>query len=121
MITNEFASAFVTDWIESWNTHNIKKIMAHYADSVSFTSPFIMELKHDPTGAISNRNDLEAYFVQALTKFNDLYFELIDIYVSINSIIIQYKSVNNMIAAEYMELNENGKIVRVTAHYSKRN
>ena len=119
MITQEFASNFTRDWIDSWNCHDIDKIMSHYDDSIDFTSPFIIELNNDPNGRITNKKDLKDYFNRALNKFKDLHFELINTFMSVNSIIIHYKSINNMIAAEYFQFNHHGKIQEVKAHYLK--
>jgi metal-dependent HD superfamily phosphatase/phosphodiesterase len=92
--------------------------MVHYADSIDFTSPFIIELTNDPNGRISNKNDLKDYFSRALNQFPELHFELLNSFLSVNSLVIHYKSVNNMMAAEYFEFNDHGKITRVIAHYS---
>ncbi|CAF3935133.1 unnamed protein product, partial [Adineta steineri] len=39
MLTKEFAFNFTNEWINSWNCHDIDKIMIHYDDSIDFTSP----------------------------------------------------------------------------------
>ncbi len=119
MITKEFPIKFPKEWIDSWNSHDIDKIMIHYDDSIDFKSTFIVELNNDPSGRISNKKDLKDYFSQALNKFPDLHFQLLNTFISINSLIIHYKSVNNMIAPEYFKFDDHGKIIRVKAHYSK--
>lgn len=30
---------FVNNWLESWNSHNIEKILSHYTEDFSITSP----------------------------------------------------------------------------------
>ena len=32
MIDNTFAQEFASDWIDSWNTHDLERILAHYTD-----------------------------------------------------------------------------------------
>jgi hypothetical protein len=117
MISKEFATNFIEEWINSWNSHDIDKIMIHYSDSIDFTSPFIIQLNNDPNGKISNKNDLKDYFIRALNKFPHLHFDLLNIFLSVNSLIIHYKSVNNKIAAEYFQFDDHGKIIKVNAHY----
>jgi hypothetical protein len=117
MITKEFATNFTKEWIGCWNCHDIDKIMIHYDDSIDFTSPLIIDLNNDPTGRISNKNDLKNYFSRALNKYPDLHFQLLNTFLSVDCLIIHYKSVNNMIAAEYFEFDDYGKIIRVKAHY----
>jgi hypothetical protein len=118
MISKEFATNFTKEWIDGWNSHDIDKIMIHYDESIDFTSPFIVELNNDPNGRISNKKDLKDYFSRALNKYPDLHFQLLNTLLSVNSLIIYYQSINNMIAAEYFEFNDHGKIIRVKAHYS---
>jgi hypothetical protein len=74
-------------------------------------------LNNDPSGRICNKKDLKDYFCRALKKFEDLHFHLLNILISVNSLIIHYKSVNNMIAAEYFQFDDHGKIISVNAHY----
>jgi hypothetical protein len=118
MITKEFAFNFTREWIDSWNSHDIDRIMVHYADSIDFTSPFIIQFNNDPNGKISNKKDLRDYFCRALNKFEDLHFQLLDTFISVDSLIIHYKSINNMIAAEYFQFDNHGNIILVKAHYS---
>ena len=42
-------------------------------------------------------------------------------FVGIASITIQYESVNNLLAAEVFELNEQGQATRVQCHYKQLN
>ena len=118
MISKEFATSFSREWIDSWNRHDIDQIILHYADSIDFTSPFIVQLNNDPNGRITNKEDLKDYFSRALKTYPDLHFQLIDTLMSVNSLIIYYQSVNNLIAAEYFQFDDHGKIIEVKAHYS---
>lgn len=118
MISKEFASNFTKDWISSWNSHDIDRIIDHYSDSIDFTSPFIIQLNNDQNGTITNKIDLKNYFIKALNKYKDLHFELLNIFLSVDSLIINYKSVNNILAAEYFQFDQYGKIQIVKAHYS---
>jgi ERCC4-type nuclease len=117
MIEMPFARNFAHEWIEAFNSHDIKKIMPHYSDDINFTSPIIQKLQVHAEGFIGTKEKLKTYFEKALLRFPDLKFELISVFPGINSIVIYYKSVNNMLAAEYMELNASGLITKVNAHY----
>ena len=118
VISKEFALNFAKDWISSWNSHNIDRIIDHYSDSIDFTSPIIIEINNDPNGHISNKIDLKSYFEKALNKYEDLHFELLNVFVSVDSLVIYYKSIKNMMSAEYFQFDQNGKIAKVKAHYS---
>lgn len=118
MLTQENANTMATDWINAWNSHNLQAIMHHYADDISFTSPFIIKINNDPSGTINSKPALAQYFQRALTAYPDLTFELIHTLTSVNSMVLYYKSVNNLLAAECMLLNEEGKVYQVYAHYT---
>lgn len=121
MLTQQTANAIATDWITAWNSHNIQAIMHHYADDITFTSPFIIRINNDPTGTITSKPALQQYFERALTAYPDLKFELFHVLASVNSVVLYYKSVNNLLAAECMLLNDEGKVRQVYAHYTPAN
>ncbi len=119
MIEESFANQFAHEWITAWNAHDIDAIMAHYSDDLSFQSPVIIRVNNDPSGTITSKMALKEYFVRALGLYPDLRFELYKVLVSINSVVLYYKTINDMVTAEYMELNEQGKVIAVRAHYAK--
>ena len=119
MITEQFAQEFATDWIAGWNAHDLDRVMAHYHEDVSFSSPLITKINNDPSGTITNAHNLRSYFENALKAYPGLHFEYLQTLVANYSIVLYYRSVNNLFAAELMEFNEKGKVVRVLAHYAK--
>lgn len=119
MIQEEFARLFARNWVNAWNTHNLEAVMAHYADGVHFQSPMIVRVSNDASGTIDNKSALREYFSKALYIYPDLRFELLDVLVSIDSVVLYYKTINDMMTAEYMEFNNQGKVVKVRAHYSR--
>jgi len=109
---------FAKDWIGAWNSHQIEAILAHYAEEVEFTSPFIVRLLNQPSGTIHGLADLRTYFLKGLSAYPDLRFELIKVLEGVNSVTLYYHSVKNLMSAEVIILNENGKIQKVLAHYN---
>lgn len=39
MIDREWALEFARDWIESWNSHDMDRILSHYTDDFEMSSP----------------------------------------------------------------------------------
>ncbi len=39
MIDQQWAQAFAEDWIASWNSHDMERILAHYTDDFEMSSP----------------------------------------------------------------------------------
>lgn len=44
MIDKEFAEHFARDWIDSWNSHDLDRILAHYSDQFEMSSPVIIQI-----------------------------------------------------------------------------
>lgn len=112
---------FAQEWLNAWNSHDLNKIMEHYSENIDFASPIIRQLGIHTGGKIANKNDLKNYFAKALQKYPDLHFELYHELKGADSTVLLYKSVQNSLSAEYMELNSEGKVCKVRAHYKFEN
>jgi ketosteroid isomerase-like protein len=117
MLTVDAAARLADEWFAAWNAHDLDAILAHYADDVEFTSPFVAVLNDDPSGVIHGKQALRAYFARALERFPDLRFEPLDVLVGVDSVTLSYVSVGARRAAEVMSLGPDGRVVRVLAHY----
>lgn len=42
MLENNFAEHFAADWIDSWNSNDLGRILSHYTDDFEMTSPVII-------------------------------------------------------------------------------
>jgi hypothetical protein len=117
MLTSAEADALARDWIEAWNDHDLERIIAHYADDVVFSSPFVRKIGASPSGAIVGRAALRAYFTAALARYPTLTFRLQAVFHGINSLTLLYQSVNGLLAAETMIVNQHRRIGCVLAQY----
>ena len=61
---------------------------------------------------------IKKYWEDALEKIPDLHFELLDVAVGVESIVLYYKSVLSTHAMEVMHFNTEGKVNKVIAHYN---
>lgn len=118
MIVQNQAEIIAQKWIEDWNHHDLEAILSHYAEDIEFSSPFIIKLLGNANGKISGKNALKDYFAKGLAAYPDLKFELLATLKGVNSVVLYYRSVNNLLAAEFMEINADGLVSRVIAHYS---
>ena len=119
MVTSAETHAFARHWIEAWNDHDLERILAHYADDVVFSSPFIQTIGASPSGAIVGTQALRAYFKAALARYPALTFRLHAVFRGIDSVTLLYESVNGLLAAETMVLNQQHQVSRVLAQYDK--
>lgn len=120
MITKEQACDFAADWIDSWNEHDIERIMSHYHDDVEYFSIFLAQLSGVASGMLQGKDKLRQYLMKGLEAYPKLHFKLLGIYVGVGSVTIEYESVNNLIAAEVFELDEQSLVKRVQCHYQYR-
>jgi ketosteroid isomerase-like protein len=118
MIMVSEAQKFAREWVDSWNAHDLDRILSHYADDFQMTSPFIVQLMGEPTGTIKGKENIRAYWAMALERLPDLHFDLIEVLTSVDSITIYYHAVLGKRAAEVLFFDENGKVRRAVAHYN---
>jgi hypothetical protein len=112
------AHPFAQDWIAAWNSHDLDRILAHYAPSVTLTSPAAAKLLNDPSGTVTGDAALRDYFQRGLDAFPNLHFELLDVLAGLSSVVLLFNNQRGTHTAEYMELDSAGKIIRVVANYS---
>lgn len=117
MLTRAEADELAGHWIQAWNDHDLERILAHYADDVVFSSPFIQKVGMSASGAVAGKEALLAYFTAALERYPTLTFHLQAVFRGIDSVTLLYQSVNGLLAAETMILNERHEVSRVLAQY----
>jgi len=55
MITKEFAEHFAREWIGSWNTHDLDRILSHYTDDFEMSSPVITKITDEASGTLKGK------------------------------------------------------------------
>lgn len=113
----QFASEFAEEWVAAWNSHDLERILGHYATNIELTSMFVPRVLGIAANTVRGIGMLRLYFSEALAGFPDLKFVPRAVYSGIDSLVVEYKSVGGLWAAEMMGLNERGLIWRVHAHY----
>ena len=113
---NFFAHNFSLEWVKAWNSHDLDKIMAHYADDFEMNSPIIKQIMNEPTGKLKGKEKIRAYWEKALKMNPTLHFEIIKYYSGTNSVVIQYKG-HRGLSAEVLFFDEEGKVKSAYAHY----
>jgi len=106
------------EWIAAWNAHDLDRILAHYAEDVELISPFVAKLTDRSEGVVRGKAALRDYFTRGLEAYPALRFDFMRLYPGVRSCVVEYRSVNGLMAAELMEFDAKGKISRVLAHYA---
>lgn len=117
MIDQEFASHFASDWIAAWNAHDLPRILAHYSDDFEMSSPYIVQLLGEPSGKLKGKAAVGAYWQRALERTPTLHFELMEMLVGVDSLVLYYKGARGM-AAEVFFFNAAGLVSKAGAHYA---
>jgi hypothetical protein len=118
MIDQQWAKAFAMDWIESWNTHDMERILSHYTDDFEMSSPLIVERLGKADGKLKGKKAIGEYWQQGLSMLPALRFELLDVLVGVDAITIYYNSVGRRLVCETLFFNEFGKATRAMALWS---
>ena len=116
MIDKAFADHFATDWIASWNAHDLDRILSHYTDDFEMSSPRIIIVTGEPSGILKGKAAIGAYWTKALQLAPNLHFELVSALVGVNSITLYYNGVRGP-AAEVFHFNQDTKVTSAYAHY----
>lgn len=117
MIDKNFADHFAREWIDSWNSHDLSRILSHYSDDFEMSSPVIIQVAGEPSGTLKGKDAVGAYWAKALTLIPELRFELITMLTGVNSITLYYQGARGM-AAEVFHFGPNNKVIRAYAHYA---
>ncbi len=119
MIDPTWAHQFAEEWINAWNAHDLDRILAHYADDFEMSSPLIVERMKEKSGTLKGKTAVRPYWQIGLDATPPLKFELIDIFVGVDSITLYYRRTNGKTAAETLIFNARGQVFKGMAHYSR--
>ena len=117
-MTEADARRFAAEWIEAWNSHDLERILGHYADDVEVTSPLAEAVLGPGRHTVRGKEAVRAYWGPALAKYPDLEFTLFRAYAGVQSVVLHYRSIRGLVGAECMELDARGRVSRVLAHYA---
>lgn len=116
-LTRADALAFARDWADAWNSRDLDRVLAHYADDFTMSSPFVRTVTGEPSGTLFGKAAVGAYWRAALDRFPELYFEVLDAYAGADSVVVRYRSVAGLTACEVLAFGPDGRVGRAAAHY----
>ncbi|HKN87341.1 MAG TPA: nuclear transport factor 2 family protein [Nitrospiraceae bacterium] len=117
MIDRAFSEDFAREWIDSWNSHDLSRILSHYSEDFEMSSPLIIQIAGEPSGMLKGKAAVAAYWKKALQLVPDLRFERLETLVGVNSLTVYYKSARGL-SAEVFHFGPDRKVVRAYAHYA---
>jgi hypothetical protein len=114
-MTTVDARAFADEWIAAWNSHDLERILSHYAPDIVLLSPFAQKLTGN--GRIEGMAALRIYWGQALANQPNLHFDFAGVRVGHECLTILYRNHRSQQAAETFEFGAEGTVVRSFACY----
>ncbi|MFE9727207.1 nuclear transport factor 2 family protein [Streptomyces sp. NPDC005794] len=87
-----YARRFAARWQDDWNSHDLDRILAHYHEEVTFSSPMIARLTGAPAGTLHGKATLRAYWATGLEKIPDLEFQVMDGRAGVDALVIDYRN-----------------------------
>ncbi|WP_339950881.1 nuclear transport factor 2 family protein [uncultured Albimonas sp.] len=107
------SEAFAARWQADWNSHDLDRILAHYAPEVVFRSRKALALTGE--GEIHGIEALRAYWAAALARQPDLAFEVTRVYAGHGMLAIAYRNHRGVEALETLRLDPEGRVVEASA------
>ncbi len=109
---------FVRELIQSWNSHDLERIMKHYSDDCELRSPYVKKLLGVESSLLKGKGPMRDFWKMALARVPDLHLELIEAAECVDTLAMYYMSVKGRKAIEIMFFNEKGEINKVFVHYN---
>lgn len=81
-------AAFASRWIDDWNSHDIGRVIDHYAEDCEFRSPTAERLTGD--GIVRGKDALRQYWAPALAMRPALHFTLRNAFIGYRTVAIHY-------------------------------
>ncbi len=111
------AAEFVEEWINAWNSHDVERILGHYAADAVFTSPFARLLIPESNGEVHGIAGLRRYWSEGLRRVPEQHSTLSQILETAEGVTVLYRNDRGQVVAETMLFNSEGKVSRGIAAY----
>jgi len=109
--------AFAVEWEAAWNAHDLDRILAHYAEDVTFRSHKAMRLMG--SGEIRGKPALRAYWAAALEAQPDLSFVVVDVFHGHGMLAITYQNQRQVLAVETLRFGAGGQVIEASACHKR--
>lgn len=96
------ADAFAESRAAAWNSHDLETVLEHFADDVVFTSPMAMRLIDGSNGVVHGKAALREYWMEGLRRIPDLHFDVVAVYLGVDTIVINYRNQRSALVNEML-------------------
>lgn len=95
-------------WVAAWNSRELDRILALYADDAEMTSDGLVRLGLSVQGSVRGKENLRAYWSRALALLPKLHFAPIGYLTSPNSVVVHYANDRGQTICEYLRVGQIG-------------
>ncbi len=118
MLDEGWAIQFALDWIESWNSHDLDRVLSHCSEGLEVSSPIIVERLGREDGILKGKTAVGQYWSPSMSQEPPLRFELEDVLVGVNQLTIYYRNVGRRVVADTLTFDNSLKVASETAQWS---
>lgn len=101
-MTNFNPAAFAAQWCAAWNAHDLDRVLAHFHNDVTFTSPIAASILPDTAGVIRGKHALRSYWEEGLRRIPDLHFTIEAVFAGVDALVIQYRNQKGVSVSEVL-------------------
>jgi hypothetical protein len=103
-------STFSQAWAEAWNARDLDRVLHHFHDDVTFSSPVAVQVVPGSHGVLHGKNELRAYWTLGLKLVPDLHFTIQNVFTGIDIMVINYLNQKGNLVNEVLRF-EDGLVV----------
>jgi ketosteroid isomerase-like protein len=115
-LTIETAQGMAEEWCDAWNRKDLDAVMAHYAENVAFSSPTVVKRWSIVDGWLHGTTRLRENFAIGMAV-EGLRFDLVDVVIGVTLMCVIYRRETGQLVSDTVELDEQGKAIRVVTCY----
>ena len=115
--TREEAERMAREWCDAWNRRDLEVVLSHYAEEIELRSPLVAKRLGRADGTLRGKTELRGYFARGMTN-SALRFEFEDVRIGVDAITVLYRRENGMRVSDTMELDGDGRAIRMIACYA---
>lgn len=98
------ALRFAASWAANWNSHDLDRVLADYAEDVVFRSPFAATVVG--TDTIVGKPALREYWTAGLARLPNLHFTVSGVQVCLDTVVINYRNEAGRSVSEVLRLRD---------------
>lgn len=114
-LADDWCKAFVRDWQQAWNEHNLEKILSFYEEGFAMTSPVFQEVLGAAGMSCFGKPELRRFCETVFSGVPEYSIKVMAVAVGIGSVTVHYLDSSSRLIAETMQFSARHKIANAAA------